>query len=139
MTKNSVAFEQIPHTADLQIRAYGATEQELFANAVIGMFAVLEPQIIQDSPTIKRTIQATGINHDNLLVNFLSECLYLSAINHEAYLQAQITMLTDTHLEASINGKKIKRFSSVEIKAVTYHELAIIYNGQWEATITFDI
>jgi SHS2 domain-containing protein len=43
MTKT---FEEIEHTADLAIRAYGQDMRELFANAAYGMFALMaEPSL----------------------------------------------------------------------------------------------
>ncbi|HVG36893.1 MAG TPA: archease, partial [Thermoplasmata archaeon] len=34
-------YEEIEHTADVGIRAYGATLNELFANAAEGMFSLV--------------------------------------------------------------------------------------------------
>ncbi len=36
-------FEIIPHTADLKIRVYGKTREDLFTNALIGMFQSTRP------------------------------------------------------------------------------------------------
>jgi len=64
----------------------------------------------------------------------------LSKVNKEIYLKARFDKFTDNEIEAQIFGKKVKRFNK-DIKAVTYHNLNIFFreNGQWEATILFDI
>lgn len=140
MPHREVPFEQIPHTADLQIKVFGTTLPELFANAALSMFAVLEPQFVEHAPQAKHTVKVSGINTENLLVNFLSECLYLSAVNHEAYTQVTLENFTETTIAATLHGQQITRFSSVEIKAVTYHDLSITKTATgWQATITFDI
>ena len=38
-------FTQLPHTADIQIRVFGKTKQELFAHALIAMFLVVKPRL----------------------------------------------------------------------------------------------
>ena len=61
-------------------------------------------------------------------------------INNEAYLDARIDQLTDTHIKATIFGVTITGFDVVEIKAVTYHDLKIEqHDGEWIAEIVFDI
>ena len=41
MTKG---YELVPHTADLKMYAYGTTFEELFRNALKGMFASIKPK-----------------------------------------------------------------------------------------------
>ena len=143
-------FEQLPHTADIKIRVYGTSLKELFKNALIGMFQVIGPhakdckkikgRLICASLPIQHTIAITSVDRESLLVDFLSEALYLSDINNEAYLDADIHELTDTNIKATIKGVPIEGFDVVEIKAVTYHDLHIQEkNGAWQADIVFDI
>ncbi len=133
-------FELIPHTADLKLRVWGATREELFKNALIGMFASIEPHFLEGKESIKHEFNVEAYDLASLLVYFLSEALYLSDVYNEAYTDADIYLMTDTKLHVCIIGKPIKRFDVVEIKAVTYHELSVEQvNGQWQAEIVFDI
>ncbi|MDR3550342.1 MAG: archease, partial [Candidatus Babeliales bacterium] len=85
-------------------------------------------------------VQVRSIDRESLLVDFLSELLYLSDVNNEAYLAADIHQLTDTYIKATVYGVKITGFQVVEIKAVTYHDLHITdVDGVWQADIVFDI
>lgn len=143
-------FELIAHTADIKLRVYGATISEVFRNALIGMFQSIGPHV---SGCIKQNervvcaklpcvheIDVSSIDCEALLVDFLSEALYLSDVNNEAYLDAIIHELSDTHIKATIYGAKISGFDVVEIKAVTYHDLSIKeIDGVWVAQIVFDI
>jgi SHS2 domain-containing protein len=134
------AYEILPHTADLKIRAYGASLPQLFSNALRGMFAALLPQKTVPVNLVEHTVTIHATKIEYLLVEFLSECLYLSDTHHEAYDQACITTLTPTTITATIKGYTISGLQESEIKAVTYHELAIEQkNGLWQATIVFDI
>lgn len=143
-------FEIIPHTADLKIRAFGITFEELFKNAMKGMFSSIKPYGPQiryenDMPIITKLtsehkIEIRSDNKESLLVDFLSECLYLSDVHNEAYFDAQFSILNDTELEGYIYGVKIDGFEVVEIKAVTYNDLSIDnIDSTWQATIVFDI
>lgn len=143
-------FESLPHTADIKIRVYGNGLKDLFRHAVIGMFQIIRPIIPGCTITgdrvecvslpEKRRVAVSSIDKDALLVDFLSEILYLSDIHNEAYLDAEIHKLDDTSIEATVYGAKVTGFEVVEIKAVTYHGLHIEYvNGMWQAEIVFDI
>ena len=68
-------FEVLEHTADVGLKAYGATLPELFVNAARGMIALaLEPQEVR--PAQCRPLAARGEDLEELLVHFLSEILY---------------------------------------------------------------
>jgi SHS2 domain-containing protein len=143
-------FEQLPHTADIKIRVYGITLQEFFRHGVIGMFQVIGPKIIGahqehgrvsvDHLSIRHEVEIKSIDLDALLVDFLSELLYLSDVYNEAYLDAIIHDVNETHIKATILGAKVIGFEVVEIKAVTYHGLHVQkIEGIWQADIVFDI
>lgn len=143
-------FELLPHTADIKIRVYGATLADLFKSAVIGMFQAIRPivpgcKIVNDMVVCKELpehhdITVESIDKEALLIDFLSEVLYLSDVHNEAYLDATIHTITNTTIKATVRGVKIKGFEVVEIKAVTYHDLVIKQiNGIWQADIVFDI
>lgn len=144
------AFELIEHTADLKIRVYGKTLEELFVHALQGMFQTLHAKsslcIYKNNHLEctnlpqKHTVIVDASDKDSLLVDFLSEALYLSDIHNEAYFDAHIFSFQEQHIEAEILGVPIDGFEVVEIKAVTYHDLALQnINGIWQTDIVFDI
>jgi SHS2 domain-containing protein len=143
-------FEQLPHTADIKIRVYGESLSILFCNALIGMFQSIGPQapgcikenqrLICSKLEIERAVTITSHDVEALLVDFLSEALYLSDVNNEAYLDAKVQEISSTQIKATIYGIKITGFEVVEIKAVTYHDLKVEQiDGVWQADIVFDI
>lgn len=143
-------FELIDHTADLQIRVYGKTPEELFRNALYGMFQAIKPDIagceLKDDRIIcndlprHHEIKIESPDRDALLIDFLSQALYLSDVHNEAYLDVTIHGLSDTMIDATIHGAPIMGFANVEIKAVTYHDVHIQEkDGLWQTDIVFDI
>jgi len=131
-------YETLEHKADLKIRAFGRTKEELFLNMLKGMMEGLRPEGIKKGK--KRKVKISSPDFSALLVDFLSEALYLSQVNKEIYQDIKIKKLTDKKLEGELIGQKFGRIG-LDIKAVTYHSLDIHQkkDGTWEATVLFDI
>lgn len=144
-------FEIIPHTADLKIRVFGKTREELFKNALIGMFQSMRPiapacrydeneRLVCPTLTVSRDVGVNSGDIESLLVDFLSDALYLSDVHNEAYLHVTIDSLDNNRIIAHVKGIEIKGFEESEIKAVTYHDLHIVQkDGLWQTEIVFDI
>ena len=145
-TKKPMKYEILEHKADLKIKVFGETQEELFENAMVGMFkgAKYEPSFVKDAEGkmegVKREIKISSLDLLSLLVDFLSEVLYLSEVNREVYQKIQFKKFTDKEIEGILSGKKLKR-RGVIIKGVTYHDLDIKQRKDkiWEVTILFDI
>ena len=131
-------FEILEHKADLKIRAFGKTKEELFLNILKGMMESMKPEGLETGE--KRKIEIKSLDLKSLLVDFLSEALYLSQVNKEVYFEAKFKKFTDSELEGELIGQKVESFGE-DIKAVTYHSLDIHQekDGTWQATVLFDI
>ncbi|PJE69460.1 MAG: hypothetical protein COU98_01905 [Candidatus Staskawiczbacteria bacterium CG10_big_fil_rev_8_21_14_0_10_38_10] len=131
-------YQILEHKADLKIRAFGRTKEELFLNTMLGMAESLKPEIKKE--TIEREIKIKSLDLPTLLVDFLSEVLYLNQTNKEIYFEAVFKKLTDNEIETELIGEKVERFGE-DIKAVTYHDLEVKKkdDGTWEAIILFDV
>jgi len=132
-------FEMLPHTADLKIRAYGKDLKELFCNAVKGMFKSITPIFDGERESV-REFSVSSHDLESLLVDFLSEALYLSDVHNEAYLDARITEISEQKIVGTLVGTKVKDFEAGEIKAVTHHGLRVKKEDDiWSAEILFDL
>ncbi len=130
-------FEILEHTADLKIRAFGKTKEELFENAMTGMFTGVRYK--GGGKEVKQEVNMTSLDFPSLLVDFLSEVLYLSEVNHQVYYQFQYKTFTDENIKGVLLGKGIENIG-IAIKGVTYHGLDIHQREDkiWQATILFD-
>jgi len=147
-------FETLEHKADLKIRAFGETKEELFLNMLKGMASGLRPKIkshliakqLQGAKRlvrklkVKNKIKIKSLDLSALLVDFLSEVLYLAQVNKEIYTDVKFKKFSDKELEGELSGQKVERFDE-DIKAVTYYQLDIRQrkDGIWEATVLFDV
>lgn len=143
-------FELLAHTADIKIRVYGADRAQLFRHALMGMFQSVRPQasgctlenglLVCPQLPVSREVRVQAPDCEALLVDFLSEALYLSDVHNEAYLDAVIYEITQTAVHALLKGVAITGFEVTEIKAVTYHDLVVKEcSDGWQADIVFDI
>ncbi len=136
--KKMKKFETLEHKADLKIRVFGKAKEELFQNALFGMTESQKTEILPGE--VKREIKIKSLDLEALLVDFLSEVLYLTQVNREIYNDVKFKKFTDIELEGELIGQKVERFGE-DIKGVTYHDLDIRQKKDdvWEATVLFDI
>ena len=136
-------YKVLEHISDLKIKVFGRNLKELFTNAMIAMFeaARYKPwDNSQERKKIKRELKISSIDLPSLLVDFLSEVLYLSEVHQEVYCEIQFKKMTNKEVEATLIGQRLER-KGIVIKGVTYHNLNVCFNKDkiWEATVLFDI
>lgn len=132
-------YEILEHTADLKIKVFGTSREELFSNAILAMIESMSPEIRKPEETNRREIKIKSSDLPALLVDFLNEVLYLTQVNKEIY-KVIFKKFTGKEIEGELIGKKVEKFGE-DIKAATYHDLEIKQNkdGSWQATVLFDI
>lgn len=137
--KNQKQFKILPHTADTRLLIFGNSYAEIFRNALLGMKAIVQPEESEEESDWQK-IKIESMDSTALLVDFLSEVLYLMQTKHEIYDELKIFELTQRSLEGALKGKKFKNIKE-EIKAVTYHEAYVQCKeeNKWEAMVIFDL
>lgn len=135
-------YEIIDHTADIGVKAYGKNLSEAFENAAKAMF-----DIITDNSKIKSQgeykIDLKADNFEQLLVDFLSELLFIFETEHIVISKTIVELeLEKVKLNAKIFGEefdKSKHKMGAEIKAVTYHMLEVKKEIPYHVQVLFDI
>lgn len=133
------SFEFLEHTADVKMKVYGKSLQELFINSAKGMAVVIYGEEILYCKTDKtETITVKSDDRQSLLVDWLSELLFLSHTNYRVYINFEIKRFSDTKIVAGVKSCNAK--AKEDVKAVTYSELVIQEKEDgWEAVVVFDI
>lgn len=134
---SSERFEEIEHTADAALRIYGRERSELFANAAYGMFSLIADW--EDiPPSTEQEISLEAIDDETLLVDWLSELLYLHEMEEVVYTSFDILDISPTTLRALARGTK-RWNPNTAIKAVTFNDLHIEKTPKgYTATVVFD-
>jgi SHS2 domain-containing protein len=135
-------YELIDHTADMGIRVEGESLEKLFENAGLTLLDLLT-DVALVRPHSKLSLSLKAENLEALFVEWLRELLYLFYGKKRLFCAFEITELKETSLAVSCRGERFDPRRHVllsEIKAVTYHELAITRGGSgWIAQAIFDI
>ena len=138
----SKKYVQLDHTGDIRIKVFGYSLKELFENAAYALFDMITDANKIDSQ-LAETVEISGTDKEELLVNWLSELNYLFITESKIFNKFEINHLKDFELSATIIGEKFnshKHPLNTEIKAVTFHNLQIEQvSDRWETKIVFDI
>jgi SHS2 domain-containing protein len=135
-------YDLIDHTADIGIKAYGKTLSEAFENAAKGMFDIITNKSEVDN-TGQYNIELNASDLEQLLVDFLSELLYLHSANNIVFGFFKLDVdEVKKSLKGTFYGEKLnisKHKIGAEIKAVTYHMLEVKKNKSYRVQVLFDI
>jgi SHS2 domain-containing protein len=141
-TSMNEPFEILDHTADTGFRAWGNTLEELFANCARAMLSISADTSAVHA-RVEKDIEVEGEDYETLLVNWLSEILYLFDTNAFAPNDFRVDEVTPTRLKARLAGEPRdpqRHPWTLIIKAVTYYELRVEQRaGRWEAQVFLDI
>ena len=129
-------YEEIAHTADLELRVWAQDLTGLLAEAARGMYH-LQGVELKPGGRFQRTVDVQAEDAEGLLVAFLGELLFHEEAG-EAFDSFQLTETT-SGVEGTLEGAAIAS-GYKEIKAVTYHNLAVRHiRDLLEAHVVFDI
>ena len=132
--------EELGHTSEIGLRIRADAPEQLFACAAHAMFALLRVDADTTRPAIHHTVTIDAMDGESLMVDWLSELLYLHETTGALFSDCTILRWTATHLDAQVTGYPPDAPPAMHIKAVTYHQLLIQANADgWTAQIYFDI
>ncbi len=137
MKDTAAGLKELEHTADWQLHAWAPDLRGLLEQAARGMYA-LSGMRLQPAPAVERKLEIQAQDGESLLVRFLAELLYF-CFEENLGFDTFILRLNDCHLHAHMKGYPVASIDK-EIKAVTYHNLAIhkTENGL-EVEVVFDV
>jgi SHS2 domain-containing protein len=130
-------FQEVQHVADVALRVRGDTWDELLANAALGMFTLMADWTESSTP-VERQVSLHSIDRETLLVDWLSELLYLHEMDGVVYIDFEIREASAISLAAVTRGTD-QWLPKTAIKAVTFNDLRVLDTPQgYSATIVFD-
>jgi SHS2 domain-containing protein len=135
-------FEILDHTADIGLVIYGENLKALFGNAGEAFFHLIT-DLRKVRRRVERRINIGGESLDRLMVDWLSELLYLHDIENLLFKGFKVESVGKDGLKAIVKGEPFREGFHViktEVKAVTYHRIEVRQeNGRWRAQIIFDL
>jgi SHS2 domain-containing protein len=135
-------YEHFEHTADLGIRIYAGSVDELFADAARGLFAVMVTNVEAVLPVEEATFQVAGNNLEELLHDWLSELLY-TFYTRRLVLGDFRVQVGAAGLSAVARGEPLdpqRHEIDGEVKAITWHGLKVEQLAdRWRAEVIVDM
>jgi protein archease len=139
MKKN---FEVWDHTADIGLIVYGEDLKALFENAGEAFFHLIT-DFKKVRCRIEKQIHIGGESLDRLMVDWLSELLYLHDVENLLFKRFKVESVGEDGLRAIVRGESFQEGVHViktEVKAVTYHQIEVRQkNGRWRAQVILDL
>jgi SHS2 domain-containing protein len=139
-------YREIAHTADRALHIQGRNLQEILVHAAMGMNRLMlsgepepEPGPEATAGDTVRTIEIEALDAEALLVSWLSELAFFAETAGLVFHRFDFKSLSSTRIRAEVHGRKAETIEN-HIKAVTYHNLAIVPTpGGLSATVVFDV
>jgi SHS2 domain-containing protein len=135
-------FEVLDHTADIGIIVYGEDLKTLFENAGEAFFHLIT-DLKKVRQRVERRIEVRGEPLERLMVDWLSELLYLHDVENLLFKGFKIESVGEEGLKAVVKGETFQEgvhIIKTEVKAVTYHRIEVRKkNREWRAQIIFDL
>ncbi len=138
----SVGYELVDHTADIGVRVWGPTAEEVFEQAALALFSlVCDPLHIGARETVEVTLEAEAM--DLLLAAWLNELLSVFEARHLVLSQFDLEELGEHFLRATVTGEPLDMSRHVPcggVKAATLDELSLEQREDgWEGFVLLDV
>lgn len=138
----SLGYELVDHTADIGVRVWAPTAEELFEEAARALFSlVCDPLHIGERETVEVSLAAEGM--DLLLAAWLNELLYVFEARKLVLSEFEVSELGEHSLRARVSGEPLDPSHHVVcggVKAATLHELSLKRRGdEWEGFVLLDV
>jgi SHS2 domain-containing protein len=137
-----MGYEHLDISGDAGVRATGATEEEAFASAALGMYALITaPRDVAEEKSIR--VEVKSHSREGLLVGFLNELVFQFDTYGFVGKRVEVNAMEEQRIDATITGEDFdpaRHESNLLIKAATYHGVKVEQEGGgWVAECIFDI
>jgi SHS2 domain-containing protein len=135
-----MSFEEISHTADIKIRVRAPTLEALFSDTFDALMQVMYGTDRKGG--IIKEIQVESSDNESLLLDFLSEVLFVSEVESLVFFNTSIS-IHGSRLTAELSGEPfdpIRHAGGSEVKGISYSGLSIIHDANgYMLDIIFDV
>lgn len=135
-------YKFFEHTADVGIRAQGASLAELFTRLAKGLVELLAEDSVLE-PQQARPITLSAEDAESLLLAWLQELLFWFSAERFLPVHYALEEVTETSLRGQVRGDTFDpscHAQGREVKAITRHLLSVEQrDGVWHGQVIVDI
>jgi SHS2 domain-containing protein len=134
-------FELLEHTADIGIRAVGASLEEVFEQATAGLVEVMGAARPGPVPVDRVPLAVVAGDVGGLLVDWLGEVLWLLEVTPASLAGVGVDRVAAGRAAGTLDlGPPAEEPDGTVVKAVTYHRLRVERtDGGWLAEVYLDV
>ncbi|HKM41205.1 MAG TPA: archease [Methanocorpusculum sp.] len=136
-----MVFEELEHTADVRMRISSPDLTSLFSESGFALAKTLYGPYHFEKPAYSFPIEAEGKDPEELMVNFLSELLFL--FETEFLVPQKFTLSVGTSVSGTVEGvlfNRAKHAGGIGVKGISYSGLSLTKKDTgYELIIIFDI
>ncbi len=136
-------FEEVAHTAEIGLRIRAPDAPRLFACAARALFwlvGALDDAALEEPPARQFDVQLSAPDAESLLVEWLSELIWLYETSGLICAEAAVHSWTPQSLSATLFGRPPVQLPRLHVKGVTWHGLEVGADADgWTASVTLDI
>ena len=135
-------WEQFDVDADVGVRAWGPTRAEAFAQAALGVFAlIVSPDEVEERE--QREVRAQAESPETLLVTWINECLYVHEIEGFVVRRVAVSSASDTLVHGVLHGEALdtrRHRPGIVVKAATFHRVSVgERDGRYQVSVIVDV
>ena len=137
-----MSFEELEHTADIRMKITAPDFTGLFSESGFALSKTLYGDYPAEAPSVEFAIEAKGLDREELLVNFLSELLFLTETEYLVPMDFSLTVVENT-VSGTVRGvlfDRAKHAGGIGVKGISYYGLELCESSAGaELIILFDI
>ena len=142
MNPGGVGWEHFETEADVGIHAWASTRAEAFAEAALGVFAlIVAPEEVVERE--HREVRAQADSVERLLVAWINECLYVHEIEGFVVHRVEVDLCEERVVHGVLHGEEIdlgRHRPGTVVKAATLHQVAVTDSaGRHEVRVIVDV
>ena len=127
MSASDFGWEHFETEADVGIHAWAATRAGAFAQAALGVFAlIVRPEEVAERE--HREVRAQADSPERLLVGWINECLYVHEIEGFVVRRVEVDTCTGTVVHGVLYGEELdvaRHRPGTIVKAATLHQVVV--------------
>jgi protein archease len=142
LSSREAGWQHFETEGDVGVRAWGATRAEAFAQATLGVFAlIVKPEEV--AVRERREVRAQGYSPERLLATWINECLYVHEIEGFVVHRVEVDSCTETVVHGALHGEELDagrhRLGRI-VKAATLPRLAVAETeGRHQVSVIVDV
>ncbi len=142
MSVTDAGWEHFETEADVGVHAWGATRADAFAQASLGVFAlIVRPEEVAERE--HREVRAQADSPERLLVGWINECLYVHEIEGFVVRRVEVDTCTETVVHGVLHGEEVdtgRHQLGTIVKAATLHQVVVHESaGRHEVRVIVDV